>query len=155
MPFLSYNNSNMQNLVNRNQKCRFWKRETTRYQNPPATQHFILMPDLTQFSFENHRVTVIVHYWVYLGMTSYFYEYLQSFQPFVVLDETLNIRLTTSKKIPSEMEVAPRYKLLTLLTPLALLTWFTLLTPLTVDTVYTVDTAHTVYDWNCFTELKH
>ena len=31
-------------------------------------------------------------------------------------------------KIPSEVEVAPRYKLLTLLTLFSMLTWFTLLT---------------------------
>ena len=41
----------------------------------------------------------------------------------------------TKKEIPSEMEVAPHYTLLTLftlLTSLTLLTWFTLLTLLTL-----------------------
>ena len=33
-----------------------------------------------------------------------------------------------NEKIPSEMEIAPSYKLLTLLTPLSMLTWFTVLT---------------------------
>ena len=40
-------------------------------------------------------------------------------------------RISIFYKIPSEMEVAPHYKLFTLLT---LLTWFTL------DTVYTIET---------------
>ena len=39
---------------------------------------------------------------------------------------------TTVKKKPSEVEVAPRYMLLTLLTQLTLWTWFTLLTLLTL-----------------------
>ena len=58
--------------------------------------------------------------------------------PFYILCHLLSVKqgffngswlLFPSKKIPSEMEVAPRYKLLTLLT---LLTWLTLLTLLTL-----------------------
>ena len=40
------------------------------------------------------------------------------------------------------MEVAPRYKLLTLLT---ILTWFSLLTPLTLLTLFTLLTLHTPF----------
>ena len=42
------------------------------------------------------------------------------------------------KSIPSEMDVAPRYKLLPLLTLLTLLTWFTRLTLLTLFTLFTL-----------------
>ena len=45
-----------------------------------------------------------------------------------------NLNIMVDGKVPSDMEVAPRYKLLTLLILLILLTWFTL------DTVYTVET---------------
>ena len=49
------------------------------------------------------------------------------------VDACLNMQpCTKMKKIPSELEMAPRYALLTLLTWLILLTWFTVLTLLTV-----------------------
>ena len=43
-------------------------------------------------------------------------------------------RISIFYKIPSEMEVAPHYMLLTLLTLLTLFTWFTMLTLLTLLT---------------------
>ena len=61
-------------------------------------------------------------------------------QSLSIVAKTTTLQVT---KIPSEMEVAPRYKLLKLLTQLTpftlliLLTWHTLFC--TVDVVYTVD----------------
>ena len=46
--------------------------------------------------------------------------------------------ITTITKIPSQMDVAPRYKLLTLLTPLTLLTWLPLLTLFKLSTLLTL-----------------
>ena len=46
-----------------------------------------------------------------------------------------------NEKIPSEMEIAPSYKLLTLLTPLSMLTWFSVDTVDILNTVYTIQTA--------------
>ena len=54
------------------------------------------------------------------------------------LQEKIN---TFKSKIPSEMEVAPRYTLLALLT---LLTWFKLLTLLTLFTLLTLSTWFTL-----------
>ena len=48
------------------------------------------------------------------------------------MDKTKGVLDIQYKKIPSEIDLAPRYKLLTLLTQLTLLTWFTLLTLLTL-----------------------
>ena len=51
------------------------------------------------------------------------------------MDKTKGVLDIQYKKIPSEIDLAPRYKLLTLLTlltQLTLLSWFTLLTLLTL-----------------------
>ena len=54
---------------------------------------------------------------------------MQSTKPWIEELMTAGYKvIVISEKIPSEMEVAPRYKLLTLLTLLALLTLLTLLT---------------------------
>ena len=63
------------------------------------------------------------------------------------LQEKIN---TFKSKIPSEMEVAPRYTLLALLT---LLTWFKLLTLLTLLTLFTLFTLLTLSTW--FTLLTY
>ena len=58
-----------------------------------------------------------------------------------LLNATLKFGPFIGQKIPSEMEVAPRYKLLlllALLTLLTMLTWFTLLTCLTLLTWFTL-----------------
>ena len=66
-----------------------------------------------------------------------FQEMLISSWPFIIIRPIINL-ITTITKIPSKMDVAPRYKLLTLLTPLALLTWLPLLTLFKLSTLLTL-----------------